>query len=431
MGQIFLSSNNRLQIKKRSFSEWLALFVFFFQFSFGLLFEVFYIPSAAKYLIDISLIVFLVIFGLKKQLVMDRRVVPLFTIVVLFFVYTLIVYCFNFQSPFYYVWGVRNNFRFYLAFFAFVMCINFETADWIFKLLDGIFWVNFILSVYQYAVLGIGGDHLGGVFGTWGVTNGYTLILFMIVISKSLLNTFNGNENVFLCILKSAASILIGAMAEMKFYFVVFVILLVLTSLLTKLSRRKFVIVLIASVFVAFGSLLLVYFFEEFDGFFSIKSIWRLATQQHYSSSNDINRLSAIFVLMKNYITNPLQQLFGMGLGNCDLSDVSIFNSVFYQKYSFLHYSWFSSAMMFLETGFVGMAIYLSFFAVCFVIAFKQMKNGTGNKLFCQMTMVMSVMCVALFLYNSSLRVESGYMVYFVLALPFISSSQEDSKIIS
>lgn len=424
MSQAFIIGNQGLKIKKRSFSEWLALFIFFFQFSFGLLFEVFYIPSFLKYLLDVSLIVFLFIFGFKKQLIMNRRVVPAFSVVVLFFVYTLIVYCFNFQSPFYYIWGVRNNFRFYMAFFAFVMCIHSETAEGIFKLLDVIFWINLILSIYQYFVLAVDGDHLGGVFGTWGVTNGYTLILFMIIISKSLLNTFNGNENVFLCILKSAASILVAAMAEMKFYFVVFVILLVLTSFLTKFSRRKFVMVIIASVCVMLGSLLLIYFFEEFDGFFSIKSIWRLATQAHYSSAKDLNRLSAIFVLMKNYITNPLQQLFGMGLGNCDLSDVSIFNSVFYQKYSFLHYSWFSSAMMFLETGFVGIAIYLSFFAVCFASAFSQFKKGTGNRLFCQMTIVMSVMSVALFFYNSSLRIESGYMVYFVLALPFILPSQ-------
>ena len=431
MSQAFLAGNQRLKIKKRSFSEWLALFVFFFQFSFGLLFEVFYIPSALKYLIDVSLIAFLFIFGFKRQLMINRKISPLVTIVVLFFVYTLIVYCFNFQSPFYYIWGVRNNFRFYIAFFAFAMCINSETADGVLKCLDILFWINFIVSILQYIFLDIHPDHLGGIFGTWGVTNAYTLIFFMIVISKSLLQTFNGREKVWKCILKCAASILVAAMAEMKFYFVIFVILLVLTSLITKLSRRKFVIVIISSIIVMLGSLLLVYFFEEFDGFFSIKSIWKLATQEHYSSTKDINRLSAIFVLMKNYITNPLQQIFGMGLGNCDLSDVSIFNSVFYQKYSFLHYSWFSSAMMFLETGFIGMAIYLSFFAVCFVSALRQLKKGTGNRLFCQMTIVMSVMSLALFLYNSSLRVESGYMVYFVLALPFISSFQDDLKVIN
>ena len=126
---------------------------------------------------------------------------------------------------------------------------------------------------------------------------------------------------------------------------------------------------------------------------------------------------------MKNYVTEPLQQIFGMGLGNCDLSELSIFNSTFHQKYEFLHYSWFSSAMMFLETGFVGIAIYISFFVICLKRAVSDLKSGMGNKLFCQLTVIMAVMCIVLFFYNSSLRIESAYMVYFVLALPFMVRS--------
>ena len=40
--------------------------------------------------------------------------------------------------------------------------------------------------------------------------------------------------------------------------------------------------------------------------------------------------------------------------------------------------------------------------------------------MYAQMGMIFSVICVVLTFYNSSLRMEVGYVAYFVLALPFV-----------
>lgn len=419
----------KIYIKKRSFSEWLALVVLIFPFLFGLTLEVFGLPSFIRFFIDAILIYFLVLFAYKKALVFRRSLAPIIGFIAIFFVYTLLVYCFNFQSPFYYIWGVRNNFRFYVAFLVFTFFVDESFAESIFKLFDFLFWVNAIVSVIQFMFMGISQDDLGGLFGSTGSTNAYTLVFFIIVIGKSLLAVFEGLERPLYCVLKCITSLIIAAMAEMKFYYFVFIFLLLLTSILTRFSRRKLVVLAVSAAGVIVGSIFLTYMFDEFKDFLSMDKVLEYATSEHYSSENDINRLSAIATLMKNYVTQPLQQIFGMGLGNCDLSELSIFESVFHQKYSFLHYSWFTSAMIFLENGFVGIAVYLSFFIICLKRAVSQLKKGQGNKLFNQLAIIMAIMCFVLFFYNSSLRIESGYMIYFVLALPFLATNELQNQI--
>ena len=45
------------------------------------------------------------------------------------------------------------------------------------------------------------------------------------------------------------------------------------------------------------------------------------------------------------------------------------------------------------------------------------------------MGMIMAIISVIMFFYNSSLHIESGYMVYFILALAFVSNTSDDINI--
>ena len=88
-----------------------------------------------------------------------------------------------------------------------------------------------------------------------------------------------------------------------------------------------------------------------------------------------------------------------------------------------MNYNWFSSAFLFLETGYIGLIAYLSFFVICFICAVRQLKKG-ANELFCRISMIISIICIIMVFYNSSLRTETAYMVFFALALPFVDASQ-------
>jgi hypothetical protein len=43
-----------------------------------------------------------------------------------------------------------------------------------------------------------------------------------------------------------------------------------------------------------------------------------------------------------------------------------------------------------------------------------------GNPIYSQLAKIMAVMSLIMIFYNSALRTEAGYIMYFVLALPFI-----------
>lgn len=389
------------------------------------------IPSVVKYVADVlwlSLILCVVING---RLEIRRSIMPFAVITVLFFVYVTVIYILRFQSIFYFLWGIRNLFRYYIAFFAFTSGIDDETVEKIFSFLEVIFWINFLVSIFQFVYMGIRQDYLGGVYGISGGTNGYTIALLCIVVARSLLINFERKGNMIRCFLTCIAALLIAAMAELKFYFVLFAFLLGFTAILTKFSFRKLLTMIIGFAGCIIGAQILVSWFG-FDDFFSIRGIIEQATRTSYvhSATHDVNRLAAISKLNELVLNSPVDRIFGLGLGNCDTSSISIFNSTFYSQYRSLHYTWFTGAMVYLETGYLGLGLYCTFFAICFGLSYVKHRSGKGNMFNCRMTMIMSLVCCMLIFYNASLRYEAAYLIYFILALPFIhrSSEEKDQK---
>ena len=425
MAQIKL---RKLTIKKQPVAIWLAYFIFLMPFFLAPLQELLRLPSLVKYTIDAAWVLCTVLVLFKKKLSFDKKLIPFMLFILGFLLYTLIVYLFNYQSVFYYLWGFRNNFRFYFAFLIFCMVFTEENTEFCIKFMDILFWVNIAVSLFQFFVLGLEQDYLGGVFGTEKGCNAYSLVFFTIVISKSLILFMEKKESALRCFLKCGLILIISAMAELKFFFVAFVIVLVLSTMLTSFSWRKFFVILLSALLLVFASSIITQLFGA-DGDVSLESLLNLITAENYATENDLSRFGAIPTISKSIMTNNLQRAFGLGLGNCDTSSFAICNTPFYQVYSYLHYSWFSSAFLFLETGYVGLITYLVFFVMCFVFAGKQKKKVGANTLYCNMAMIMSVLCVALTFYNSSLRFEVAYMVYFVLALPFIDAKSRINRL--
>lgn len=408
-----------IYIKRRSFPEWLTVLTVILPLLLGFLLSVVGVPSTVKYLVDVAWVILLLTMLLKKSIVLHRTSLPFLVFLILFFVYTFIIYMLNFQSPFYYLWGLRNNFRFYVFFFALITFFTADDIKAVFKFLDILFWVNVVLTFVQYFFLGYTQDSLGGIFGVERGANAYTILFFVVITSKSLLSYMSQGESALKCFSKCGVTLLIAALAELKVYYVLFILVLGLSALLTAFSWKKFIAILVCVIAAIFGSILLTMLFD-FENVLSIKYVWELATQEHYSAEGTVNRLSAIPTLAKSIVTEFGDRLFGLGLGNCDTSAFAICNTPFYQNYGSLRYSWFTCAFLFLETGYMGLLIYMAFFVMCYVLSRKALKSGESNPLLCRMAMIMSVICVILTFYNNSLRAEAGYMAYFILALPFI-----------
>ena len=388
-----------LKIQRRTQPEICIWIVLIMPFLFGTIFDLLHLPSILKYTLDIAwlFLLMLMFLNLKSQSDKVAKNKVLFIWCLAFFVFTLVGYIFNFQSVFYYLWGIRNNFRYYVFFLACILFFKIGDVPIFFKLLDVLFWINVVVCFVQYFILHIRGDWLGGIFGTTIGCTGYTNMFFVIVSLKSIIFCLNKKESILSCILKFGAMFVIAAFAEIKFFYVIFVLIIAMAFLMTDFSWRKLVIVALGLLGLMVGATLLAVVFPGSAGFLSIDSIYNYAASEGgYTASGDINRLTAIPIISKSFLTNGFKDFFGLGLGNCDTATFSLFQTPFYAQYSHINYNWFSVAFMFL---------------------------------YGQMASILSVCCILIAFYNSTLRFEAGYMAYFVLALPFIGINGNKSQI--
>jgi len=415
-----------LYVKKRTFPQIAVLYITLLPFCFGFFIDLLRIPNIIKYTIDVFWLVLLVLMVVKRSIIVKKNTVATLILILSFFLFAFTVYLFNYQSPFYFLWGLRNNFRFYVFFFAIINFLTFDDSVLVFKIFDVIFWINAAVCLVQYFAFGYEQDSLGGVFGVERGANSFTIVFFLVVLSRSLLLYMSKKESTFSCFSKCGFALFVSALAEIKVFFVLFFVVLVFSAILTTFSWRKLLMVCSLVLSAILAAMLLVNLFG-FENFLSFEKIWESAMQKHYAETGTLNRLSAIPVIARTLLDELPERMFGLGLGNCDTSSFDFCNSVFYQNYGHLRYTWFSCAILFLETGYIGILLFLAFFVICYILAGKQLKSGAGNPVYCQMAMIMAVICVILTFYNSSLRTESGYMLYFVLALPFIGA-KADSK---
>lgn len=404
------------QSQSANLMQWLLLLPF----GFGVLIELLPFPNAVKYICDLLWVSLLVLL-LRQRWVITRAYSLLCGWVLLFLLYTAITYVAFWQSPLYYLWGLRNNFRYYAAFLGFGYFLKEKQIEKLFRMLDCLFWVNFLISLVQYYGFGIAGDHLGGLFGAKQGCNGYSVIFFAVVIVRSVVFCLEGKEAVSKCILKCTAALYLSVLAELKFFFAAFVVIVALAVLMTNYSWRKLVLVLGSAIGVAVCTAWMAKLFSDGSRWFSLKWMWDVVTSDRgYTSSGDLNRLTAIGQINELWLKEWPQRLFGMGLGNCDASSFSVVNTPFYREHGDMHYTWMSYALMYLETGYIGLVFYWGFFALTCLCARRIEKRSAGMaRSYCRVSRIIAVLCTVISVYNSSLRTEAGYMVYFVLAVPF------------
>ena len=415
----------KVHIRKRTIAQWLTLYLMVMPLFINAVASINGL-SVLKYTLDVAWVGIVVLTMLHSHLTIQKKIIPMLCVVILFLLLVLIVYAFRFQSLAYFLWGFRNNFRYYVAFFAIASFAVEEDTEKLLHFMDVLFWVNIVVSLYQYFVLGYSQDYLGGIFGTARGCNASTLIFFCIVLTRSMLLMLTQRKRNLVCILQVIAASFVAALAELKVFFLMLALITVLAMVMTQFSWKKCLLALFLIVSLFFGSIIITELFGD-SHTLSMENIIRLVFSKNYSSQRDLGRLSAIPILSRTILQSPLDQTIGLGLGNCDTSAFAICNTPFYQAHSSLNYTWFSTAMLFLETGYIGLLLFLTFFGLCLLGALKKLRNREGNLVFSQITIIMSVLCVVLTIYNSSLRTDIGYLAYFALASAFIKTENKEA----
>ena len=422
--------NTTLRIKRRSLPEWLTIFLVLFPFASATLTQLAGLPSAIDYCLDLAWVLLFTLGAVhtfrKGKLVTNAAGLW----VILFVVYTLTAYLMRWQSPLYYLWGLRNNFRFYAAFLAVAAFLRQEDAEKSFRIFDCLFYWNFLITLVQYFLLDYSGDYLGGIFGVEQGCNGTTILFFCIVLTRSVVRYFEKKENFLQCGSKCICALFVAALAELKFFYLAFVVILLLSLLFTEFTWRKLLMVLMAFAGVSVGTALLAQLFRGDSEWFTLQWMYNLVSSDRgYTSAGDLNRLTAIPMINELWLKAWGQRLFGLGLGNCDASNYAFLNTPFFRKYGDMHYTWMSYAQMYLECGYVGLAFYWGFFLLLYFKIRRFQKYGNGDMAsYCRVARILTVLCPIISVYNGSLRMESGYMVYFALAVPFVYYRQRRQK---
>lgn len=339
----------------------------------------------------------------------------------IFFGMTLVGQVLGYQSIQYYLSGLNNNGRYFIFFFGCILFLEARCRDTYMKLWDALFWLNFLLTLYQFFVQGVNWDYLGGIFGTVAGCNAYTNVFFVVSISLSVLRYMNQQEKAWLCLAKCAAALVITAMAELKMFVLEFAGILVLAMMLTRFSRRKLYLIAGGLVGTVICIRLMQAIFPWWVGWFNPARIWETAVSgMGYTGVGDWNRLTAVPIAWNEYLLTWPQKLFGLGLGNCDFSPIGGWSSAFYEATWTTNYYLFSSGLIMLETGLTGTVAYVGFFLVVFWSANRLLHSGRGDVVYCQLAEILALMSLVLFLYNCTLRTEVGYMLYFAMALAFL-----------
>ena len=387
----------------------------------------FNVPETAWYLCDIiNVVVFLLAF--KKILSTFSKIKAniFLGLIMLFLALTFLGHLINGGSILLYLWGLRNIGRMFVFWINCIVILNKEDVEKIFKILYIVFILNFIISIYQFAVLGIKWDYLGGIFGTKGSSNSFSLNFIVIITTWTFIRYLDKDVSTLKLALCMGMAIILATLAELKAYYILMVILVILTlTLQKKLNFRSITILFFLFIGVMLAGTLLEKVFPDSVQYFTIEEMTDYLTDSDgigYSSTDDLSRTGAISKIHEIFFEGDIiKEIFGFGLGNCEASSISIFNSSFYNRYEYLHYRWFFHAMTYIELGFSGILWFIIFaITMLFYVLKKANKKNKSEYNIACLTVIMIIYSLIIACYNSSLRIESGYLIYYILATPFI-----------
>ena len=381
------------------------------------------IPSFVTYLVDI-LILFLGVYMLysRKRSLKGLHAGYIKVSMVLLIGCIMVGVIFNMVAPQLVLWAFRNSFR---GIIFWIACIVFLRSKDIDRVFDVLFWIqiaNTIISVFQYFVLHYNQDFLGGIFGTQSGVNGSTNVLFVMLFSYYCAMYVNKKQPFWKLAVVGATTILITVLAELKIFFIEFALIVLLCLIFSKPSIKGVRLVTIAIIAMVVGLIMLKKLFPlHFSYIVSLERMIEYASLT--SGGYSISRLDAFSQINDLFFKdNWFYLLFGQGFGSCEMSAFEFLTSPFFMKYGYVYnFRWFSHMMLFLETGYVGLFLFISLFVGMFIFATRA-KVGASKTMFAisVFTQVFALLTIANIWYNQAIRTEAQYMTYFALAACFI-----------
>lgn len=416
--------NIRLGIKASSKgAKWVLYTLFYNMFSYALVYTL-GLPRTLLYIGDV-----LTIYVFFLALIKKRRdlTAPDITLIMIFCVFVnLFSSFFNGENILLIIWGLRNSCRFFIFFYACYVFLKREDIEYIISITWKLFYISIPLTTIErflvtYPDGTIIGDMVGGIFWNYSGCNLPFNVILCICLTDICCRYFNNMVNTKRFFIVCTFALYMSALAELKVFIFEFIFIVLYLAVTQKVNYKKVIALLIGSLI--FFEILS--FFVNINGsggsdyanIFSAQGFMDYLTRESgYNGNGDLNRLTGISIIANNIFKKDwLKILFGIGLGNAEYTN--FFTSNFYTRYHLLNYQWFHMIWMFIETGIIGVVVYISIIIKALVNTIRIKANDRYVVIAKTMILIMFV----LFIYNNSLRTESaGYLLFTILAIPYI-----------
>lgn len=326
------------------------------------------------------------------------------------------------------LWAIRNNFLY--IFFAIIAIYSMSVRDVerIMNIITKLQILNVIMGIYEYFVLHSTDDYLGGIFGIVQGCNG-NLNRYMVIISAySVCNYLSKKSNLKSLLLTVSSCTFMAALSELKMFYVELLLIVLCAVLLNKKSLKGFLVLTggFIAIFVGIRVFLLLNPGSA-EYLNSISNMIAYNSRTDYGNGIKISRFGSTNLINDLFFgDNKIYRLFGYGLGACEDSvSFAWCNSQFATSYRNLAYQDLTIAMNYLETGYIGLIAFAMVFVFMFIIAEKLKKKMIFHKeiaVFCQVICVLTVMD---FWYDSAIRKNVAYLIYFALVMVIIYYKNE------
>ena len=314
------------------------------------------------------------------------------------------------------LWGMRNTFRGIIFFIFCVWYLKYEDVQKMFHIFVKLQYVNFALGIYQFFILGLEQDTVGGIFGHG---NGNALCIFCVIVcAYTILSYLNEKKNLFNMIFCLGSSFILAALAEEKFLFIEIVITFLIAL---AISRRNYAKLIIIPVFV-FVTIMGLQIFESIFPK-AAKDLMSVSLMEKYATSSWLGSYyiprigSYTFISEKIFQNNLFNKLFGFGMGNCDTSSFSFLQSNYYNKYGYMNYRWIFRQWTIMENGIIGFWGIVAFFVIVNICLAKiRKKVSVDRRIFIDTSLITSIISIMTMWMNNTLKVDTAYIPYFVIA---------------
>ncbi len=385
------------------------------------------LPSAITLLCDVinMLLLFYLLMYVSGTKRVMQKFMPFYVMYFLFFFLGSVTALFNDGNLILWIWSLRNFGRFAVFFTSVLVFIDPRDFRLIRRAMYVMGHISFAFCAYQFLVQRLKGDYIGGVFGTThGTANTYLNVFLVILFTLSLSDWITGSRGFvpFLAVLCECLAV--AVVGELKFFFLEMILAALLCLATARKTYKVFSKVLLIFAVGIAGfciSIPIMYkLFPFFNEFFRPDNIIRTATDS-YTGSGDLGRLTAVYeIAVKIFKGDPLKMLFGVGLGNGEYSDSHrMLQSAFYIRNKASNYFWFTDAIVMVQNGITGLALYVLSFVYLIKETYVRLMKDRKNSFFLT-AFALSVISLTLIIYNVSMNCEIAYFTYSFMAFGLI-----------